>query len=109
MALCFLCSAVVGKDFSCAWFHARLYPKKKIKDEKKRPNALMLTVPMELGTHTYFNHSSDTFGKGSMPWFSSLVAALSRTEEEMDAGKEPSLLILDDFDSEGKDDSTSRT
>ena len=73
------------------------------KDEKKRPNALMLSGSMKPGTNTYFDHIGSAFDAGNTPWFSSLVAALTRTEEEMRDGKEPSILILDDFDLEGED------
>ena len=39
--------------------------------------------------------------QGRRTWFSSLIAALSRTEEEIESGKSASILILDDFDTEG--------
>jgi hypothetical protein len=44
------------------------------------------------------------FKAGSTPWFASLVGALSRSPQEIAAGKTPSILILDDFDVCGPDD-----
>ena len=70
-------------------------------DLKERPKALMLTGAMELDTRRYFDHISSTFKSGKTPWFSSLIAALSLTKEEIESGKSASILILDDFDTEG--------
>lgn len=98
MALCILCSTVIGEDLSCACFHACLHPAL-----VPRPKALMLTGSIALESRSYFNHTSDTFKAGSTAWFASPVAALSRTEQDVDSGKSPSVLILDDFDAEGSD------
>lgn len=72
-------------------------------DPVTRPKALMLTGTMALEASSYFHHVSDTFIAGSTSWFAPLVAALSRTKEEIASRRHPSVLILDDFDVAGKD------
>lgn len=80
------------------------YIPKKFADPKTRPKSLMLTGTMALETSSYFHHMSVTFKAGTTPWFAPLVAALGRTKEEIESGRHPSVLILDDFDVAGQDD-----
>eukprot|EP00978_Attheya_sp_CCMP212_P038535 scaffold191920_cov49-Attheya_sp.AAC.2 len=67
-----------------------------------RPKALMVTGSMGSEDASYFDHISETFDAGATPWFAPLIAALSRTPTEMEIGKKPSILILDDFDALGR-------
>jgi hypothetical protein len=68
----------------------------------ERPYALMLRGSAD--AKTYFGHMGAGFKAGGTPWFAALIAALSRSPDEINAGKRASILILDDFDDCGPDD-----
>ena len=81
-----------------AFMHVSIPGEKLVLDPAKRPKALMLTGTMANESGWYFEHIGITFESGTTPWFGPLIAALSQTEQEVEAGRKPSVLILDDFE-----------